>query len=254
MKVDLSVCVEMFWKDVPHQDRIRKAAELGFKWVEFWGWKNKDLDAMAAASKESGAKIGIFCFEAAKPLVDPYAGPALKEGLELSAAAARKLGVDKLIITTGNERKAESFETTRRSVVRNLKLLAPLLEDKGLTLCIEPLNPVVDHLGYWLTKMSDAADICLEVGSPSVKILMDVYHQQITEGNIIATIRQYASLIGHYHTAGVPGRHELAGGDLDYQSIFKAIAQTDYKGIVGLEFSPTLDPAVALRGALDLAK
>ncbi|OGV83670.1 MAG: hypothetical protein A3K19_25170 [Lentisphaerae bacterium RIFOXYB12_FULL_65_16] len=250
----LSACVEMFWNKEPVDARIRHAADVGFKYVEFWGWKNKDLDAIAKATKETGVRLATFCMEADKRLVEPDAAQALKDGLTQSIAAARKLNVDRLILTTGNERKAETYEITRRTVVRNLKAIAPILEKEKMTLVLEPLNPIVNHLGYWLTKMSEAADICYEVDSPYVKILMDIYHQQVTEGNVIANLRQYTSLIGHYHTAGVPGRHELAGGELDYRSIFKAIDETGYKHCVGLEFSPTMDVAAALKQALDLAK
>jgi len=252
--VNLSVCFEMFWRDLAPEARVEKAGALGFKNVEFWGWKNKNLDALAKASKASGAKIGIFCVEADGKLVEPNAATSLIAGLEKSVEAAKSLGVEKLIITTGNERKAESFECTRRTVVRNLKALVPVLEKSKVTLCIEPLNPIVNHLGYWLTKMSEAADLCYEVDSPYVKILMDIYHQQVTEGNIIANIRQYSSLIGHYHVAGCPGRNELVGGDLDYVSVFKEIDKTGYKGLVGLEFTPLGDIEAALKQTQDLAK
>ncbi|OGV49258.1 MAG: hypothetical protein A2X49_10095 [Lentisphaerae bacterium GWF2_52_8] len=251
--VNLSVCIEMFWRDLSPEQKIQKAAGLGFKHVEFWSWSNKNLDSLAKSAKKNKLSIGAFCFEAAKRLVEPNAEEALVKGLEDSIAAAKKLKVKSLIITTGNERKAESFEVTRRTVVRNLKALLPTLEKNGMTLCIEPLNPIVDHVGYWLNKMSDAADICYEIDSPNVKILMDIYHQQLTEGNIIANLRQYAPLIGHFHTAGAPGRHELAGGDLDYASIFRAIEDTGYKNLIGLEFSPLNDTAAALREAQELA-
>ncbi len=117
---------------------------------------------------------------------------------------------------------------------------------------LEPLNPIVDHLGHWLTTMSDAADIVYEVAHPQVKILMDIYHQQITEGNVISLIRQYAPVIGHYHCAGVPGRNELVGGELDYRAIFRAIDQTGYDGYVGLEFRAAGDTGEALAQALAL--
>lgn len=252
--VNLSVCIEMFWRGEPPEKRIRLAAELGFKHVEFWGWKNKDLTALGKAADQSGVRIGTFCLEADKQLVQPDVTSAIQTGLEQSIAAARKLSVDRLIITTGNERKAETFEITRRAVIRNLKAIVPILESHQIMICLEPLNPIVDHLGYWLTKMNEAADICYEVNSPWVKILMDIYHQQVTEGNIIANLRQYAPLIGHYHCAGVPGRHELVGGELDYRAIFKAITDTGYTGLVGLEFSPTIDTAEALKQALDLSR
>lgn len=252
--INLSVCIEMFWKGEPPEKRIQLAAALGFKRVEFWGWKNKDVAALEKAAAQNAVRVSTFCMEADKQLVQPDAAAAIQAGLERSIAAARTLNVDRLIVTTGNERKAETFEITRRTVIRNLKAMVPILESRQMMVCLEPLNPIVNHPGYWLTRMSEAADICYEVNSPCVKILMDIYHQQVTEGNIIATLRQYAPLIGHYHCAGTPGRHELIGGELDYRCIFKAIEDTRYTGSVGLEFSPTLDTAEALKQALDLAR
>ena len=117
---------------------------------------------------------------------------------------------------------------------------------------MEPLNPFVDHPGYWLTTMAQAADILDEVASPNLKILYDIYHQQMTEGKIIDNLRRYAPQIGHIHVAGAPGRTNLVGGDLDYRSVFAAIDAAGYAGYVGLEFRPTGDPDQALREAMSL--
>ena len=117
---------------------------------------------------------------------------------------------------------------------------------------LEPLNPFVDHAGYWLETMAQAMDILEEVDSPNLKILYDIYHQQITEGNIIANMQAYAPSIGHIHVAGVPGRVELVGGDLDYGAIFKAIDASGYDGYVGLELQPARGEEGALAEALSL--
>ncbi len=250
----LSVCIEMFWKDEAPDRKIARAAELGFGAIEFWGWQGKDLDSIADAASATGVEVATFCMATAQPLVSPGAAAALETGLRDSIAVAQKLGVDRLILTTGNERTKEPFEVTRSRVIRHLKQLVPILEDSGIMLVLEPLNTVVDHLGYWLSLMSDAADICEEVDSPHVKILMDLYHQQIQEGNLIHTLTEYAPWIGHYHCAGVPGRHELVGGELDYRTIFKAIDATGYDAHVGLEFRPLGDDAEALRQAMGLVE
>ena len=133
-----------------------------------------------------------------------------------------------------------------------MKKMAQAAEDHRVVLVLEPLNPIVDHPAYWLTKMSEAVDIIQEVASPSLKILDDLYHQQLTEGNLIANLTLYAPWIGHFHVAGVPGRHELVGGELDYRNIFAAISKSGYAGYVGLEFSPAGDDEAALKQALTL--
>jgi len=249
----LSACLEMFYTSLPFEERIARAAQLGLKFFEFWGWSSKDLESITQAAASSGIGPVICTAESDRRLVDPNAGQALEEGLLRSIDAARTLGIDRFIMVPGGERPRERFEVTRRTVVRNLRRLAPVLEREGITLNIEPLNPVVDHPALWLTRMSDAVDIAAEVASPRVKVLMDIYHQQVTEGNIIATILEYLPWIGHFHCAGVPGRHELVGGELDYGSIFRAIDEAGYDGYIGLEFSSERGDDEALREAMDLA-
>lgn len=247
--MELSVCIECFWRDVPHAERIRRIAALGYRWAEFWGWSGKDLAAIATACSATGVKIAGLCLESKRGLLDPLGRDELLAGLDRSLAAARTVGADTLIVTAGDIRPGESFETTRRTAVRNLRALAPGLEAAGITLVLEPLNDRVDHKGHWLTRMVDAADIAREVGSPRVKLLMDLYHQQVTEGDLIAHLTADADLIAHYHCAGVPGRHEPDACEVDYRQVMRAIAATGYARRVGLEFFPTVDDAQALTRA-----
>jgi len=249
----LSVCIETFFgKDVTPQDKIVHCKECGYDAVEFWGWGNKDIAALKATVQSNGMYVSTFGASSERPLVDPNARSALVEGLEKTAKVASELGVDRLIMTTGNQRRGERFDTTRHTVLRNLRALLPVLDKTGLMLVIEPLNPIANHPTYWLTTMPEAADLVYELDHPQVKLLMDIYHQQITEGNVIATIREYIECIGHFHCAGVPGRHELVGGELDYRAIFKAIDETGYDAHVGLEFHPAGDTMEALRQAREL--
>ncbi len=187
-------------------------------------------------------------------MVRPDNEKALVQGVSDSADVARSFGGNGVIVTTGNVVAGESYEITRRRVVRKLRKMAAVAADKGITLFLEPLNPFVDHAGYWLVTMAQASDIVAEVDSPALTILYDLYHQQISEGNLIANLQRYAGQIGHIHTAGVPGRHELLGGENDYAALFRAIDAIGYSGHVGLEFRPTLGEEVALTQALALAK
>ena len=127
---------------------------------------------------------------------------------------------------------------TRRTCVRKLQAMAAAAAEEQMTLVLEPLNPFVDHPGYWLTTMTQAADILEEVASPNLKILYDIYHQQMTEGKIIDNLRKYAAQIGHIHVAGAPGRTNLVGGDLDYRAVFGAIDAAGYgEATSGLSFA-----------------
>ncbi len=123
-------------------------------------------------------------------------------------------------------------------MVIRLKTLLAVAGEANLTIVREPLNSLVDHPGCWLTRIADAVAILDDVGFERLKLLYDIYHQQITEGNVRQTILENGSWIGHFHAAGVPGRGPLVGGELDYRSIFSRIERGGYKGFVGLEYLP----------------
>lgn len=235
----LSICIEMFWLDTPFEKRIALARQAGYKAFEFWNWSNKNLEQIRAAQSETGLAVAGFVCEPGFSLALPHlSDDEHVKGAEASAKAAKSLNCSTLIITTGNVVAGETYEMTRRRVVRKLRRVAAVAADQGVTVVLEPLNPFVDHPGYLLTTMAQAMDVIAEVDSPHLKILYDIYHQQLTEGNIIANLKQYAPWIGHIHVAGAPGRAELVGGDLDYRAIFKAIDEVGYDGYVGLELRP----------------
>ncbi|MFO7916827.1 MAG: TIM barrel protein [Anaerolineae bacterium] len=248
----LSVCIEMFWREQPYEERIARVAGLGFPAFEFWGWKNKEIDKIERAIEKYDIPLVALSLEPASSLIKRNLEAKLVKGMEETASVANSLGCQTIIATVGDTYDDETYEISRRRIVRNLSTLAPVAEAYDLTLVIEPLNTLVDHHGYWLTTMAQAADMVQKIQSPAVKILMDLYHQQIMEGNIINNLRTYIDHIGHFHSAGVPGRHELVGGEQDYKAIFEAIDATAYKGYVGLEYSPTLDTETSLKQALQL--
>jgi len=250
--VKLSVCIEMYWRDLPFEERIRRVHALGYGAFEFWGWKGKDLDAIRSAKDETGLELAALSVEPGFCVVDPGDPSDLIAGVSESVQVARSFACSRLIVTTGDVLPNETYETTRRLVVRRLRTMASVAADGGATLVLEPLNPLVDHHGYWLTTLPQAVDIVQEVDSPGLRILDDLYHQQITEGNLISNLTKYIKWIGHFHTAGVPGRHELVGGELDYRALFDAIDATGYHGFVGLEFTPTTTAEAALQQALSL--
>ncbi len=252
--VRLSVCVEMYWPELPYVKRVAQVAQAGIGAVEFWNYSDKDLPSIQAAAQAGGLEIAAFVCEPGFALTGPTPLATHVEGVQRAAEVARRLGVSTLIVTAGNEVPGETWEITRRRVLRKLRAMAEVAGQEGVTLCLEPLNVHDDHPGYWLTTMAQAADLVEEVRLDSLKILYDIYHQQITEGSIIANLRKYAPLIGHIHTAGAPGRGNLVGGDLDYRTIFGAIEAVGYRGYVGLEFRPTGATANALAEAVLLAQ
>jgi hydroxypyruvate isomerase len=250
--VRLSVCIEMYWPELPFAQRVERVAAASLRAYEFWNYSDKDLPALQAAARKHGVALAGCVCEPGFALTGPTPLAAHVAGVAQAAGVGRQLGTSTFIVTAGNVVAGESYEMTRRRVLRKLKAMAAAAQQEGITLCLEPLNVHDDHPGYWLTTMAQAADLVEEVDLPSLKILYDIYHQQITEGSILANLRKYAPHIGHIHVAGAPGRGNLVGGDLDYRTIFAAIDDAGYAGYVGLEFRPTGNTEAALAEAVEL--
>ena len=124
-------------------------------------------------------------------------------------------------------------------------------QDSGIVLAIEPLNTLLNHKGYYLARSDEGFEIVREVDSPCVKLLFDIYHQQVTEGSIIRNLTQNITDVAHIHIAGNPGRHEpYENSELDYPTVLKAVKAAGYKGYVGLEYLPLRDPDESLKAML----
>jgi hydroxypyruvate isomerase len=172
----------------------------------------------------------------------------LRENIEF--AAAEKL--PNVICFSGN-RAGMSDEEGLENCVIGLKRVVGFAEKKGVTICLELLNSKVDHKDYMADHTAWGVEVVKKVGSPRLKLLYDIYHMQIMEGDVIRTIRENKDYIGHYHTGGVPGRNEIdEGQELYYPAIIKAILDTGYTGYLGQEFVPLRDPLTSLAEAYRL--
>ncbi|WNR45688.1 hydroxypyruvate isomerase family protein [Paenibacillus roseipurpureus] len=245
----LSVCVDAVYNRRDFKESVQELRAIGYQAIEFWSWWNKDIDAVADAVEEAGVTVVTFCTKFVS-LVDPEQRTTYMEGLSESIMIAKRLNCHQLISQVGQELAGVSREEQTQSLIEGLRACVPLLEKEGITLLIEPLNTHVDHGGYFLASSEEAFRIIREVASPNVKVLYDVYHQQITEGNLIAAIRDNIQWIGHFHAAGCPGRHELNEGELNYEAIFQAIRETGYTGYMGLEYFPRAEPQVGLQSLI----
>jgi hydroxypyruvate isomerase len=164
-----------------------------------------------------------------------------------------KAGYKNLILFSGNKRGMDA-ETGLKNCVSGLKQILSLAEKSGVTLQIEVFNSKVDHKDYMADNTPWTIELCKRLDSPNFKILYDIYHMQISEGDIIHTIQEHHQWFGHYHTAGVPGRNEINDTqELYYPAIMRAIAATGFKGYVAQEFIPTAkDPLGSLAEAVGL--
>ncbi len=169
------------------------------------------------------------------------------EWVEMAAPKVAQLGCQNIICFSGN-RQGQSNEEGIRNCAIGLKRLMPIAERHKVTLVMELLNSKVDHADYQCDHTAWGVDLCKAVGSDRFKLLYDIYHMQIMEGDVIATIKKSAPYIAHYHTGGVPGRHEIdETQELFYPAIMRAIAETGYKGFVAQEFIPKRDPLTSLK-------
>jgi hydroxypyruvate isomerase len=205
------------------------------------------IDLLAPKDWPTVQKNGItcsMCYTAGKiSLTEGWNNPANHEWLIKDFTEAiplvAKAGYKNLICFSGN-RKGMDDTTGMANCVTGLKQIIGLAEQHGVIIQMELFNSKVDHKDYMCDKSAWGVELCRKLGSPNFKLLYDIYHMQINEGDVIRTIRDHHQYFGHYHTAGVPGRHEIdESQELYYPAIMKAILATGYKGYVAQEFIPT---------------
>jgi hydroxypyruvate isomerase len=247
-----SLCIEPVMPELDFYDRIPAAAQLGYDAVEFWALEGRDLGRVARLAQKNGQQLAAFCLQDA--WAAPLNGPAgvVAANIAASATLAKDAGCRTLIALSGNASGPAGAQ--KRAIIENLKRAADVLVKTGVTLVVEALNTAVDHRGYFLAGSKMGFDIIRQVGCENVRLLYDIYHMQIMEGNLIQTVTTNLPSIGHFHSAGVPGRHEHFLGELDYRQIVKAIDNTRYDGYIGLEYWPTYDHRRSLGDVLAYLK
>lgn len=177
---------------------------------------------------------------------------AIEAAFRQNIPLAAKAGVPNVITFSGN-RNGMSDEEGARNTVLGLNRLKKIAEDHGVTICMELLNSKVNHKDYMCDHTAWGANVMQQVDSTHVKLLYDIYHMQIMEGDLIRTIQQNIQWIGHFHTGGVPGRHELDDTqEVQWDGVMRGILATGFNGYVAHEFIPTRDPFTSLRQAADL--
>ena len=240
------------FKPMPVEELAGHAARMGIKSVELVGpeyWPAlKKLGLICAITPSHGFAKGFAHKEQHAECLE-----MLRKRIDDSAEAGFPS-----VITFSGFRRGISDEEGMTNMVEGLKQIAGHAEKKKVNLCLEMLNSRVNiemkgHPDYFCDKIEMAAEVCKRVGSERMKILFDIYHVQIMEGDLIARIKEFHPYIGHYHTAGVPGRGELDDTqEINYPAVMKTIVDTGYKGYVGQEFIPTRDAVASLNEAVKL--
>ncbi|MFC4302193.1 TIM barrel protein [Cohnella boryungensis] len=241
-----SLCIGAYpGKDVVYH--LEKVKEHGFHGLEYYAWwQLEDLRKIAGEQERIGVGLSATCTKFIS-LVDEAQREAYLEGIRETIEACKILGVRSVISQTGNELDCVPRDVQRQTMVETLKRCAPLFEEADIVLEIEPLNGLVNHKGHFLQRSDESVGVIDQVGSPNVKLVFDVYHQQITEGNVIRNATGYRDRINHYHIADNPGRNQPGTGELNYVNILRAIKETGFSGFVGLECGFTIDTDEAIR-------
>lgn len=221
-------------------DRIRAAAQLGFSHFEFWPWRNKDEDSMLRAIEETGISPVQFTAWGFSPgLNDPAHHDAFVEEIEASCLFAKRIGAPMMTVVGGNDRADVSQEEMHAQIIAGLKRAAPIAEEHGIMLILEPMNIRRDHPGHCLYGSPDAVRICREVDSEMVKINWDLYHMQITEGDLCGRLREGWDQVGYLQLADHPGRNEPGTGEVNYARVLKEAWDLGYRKPIGVECYPS---------------
>lgn len=171
----------------------------------------------------------------------------MEEGIDI----ARRTGFKMALVVPGRYDERLHPDLQRSNVIDNLRYCAELTEPEGMTLVLEPLNTLRDHPGLWLTEMPQAYQVCKAVDSPAVKIVDDIYHQQITEGNLIPNIEACWDQIAAFHVGDNPGRNEPTTGEINYRNVFKYLLSRDYNGVICMEHGRSIKGPVGVKRVIE---
>lgn len=264
---NISVCAECFFTDLPFEERVSKIADIGYKHIEFWHpegtFNGNDIDFSqfknTSVLNEVAVKAGIAYNDFAFGAWDGSIGGSVTNSadhekwlqqVQNMLDFANSIKCPKGIILSGLAQDYLTEDQMNKNVKVAFSKAAQMAEKAGITLVIEPLNSLVDHGGYYLDKTAKVVKIIRQINSPNLKLLYDVYHMQIMQGNILDFIEKNIDIIGHFHSAGVPGRAELFETEINYPVIIQKIDELAYDGCFGLEYFPKLDDTESLKKML----
>jgi hydroxypyruvate isomerase len=237
------------YEKIPLNELCEKGAAMGLKAIDLLNEDEWDVPRryglVCSMGYAGGGEI-----QSGMNRVENHA--KIEEAFRKSIPRAAKLGVANVITFSGN-RGGMSDEEGAKNTIAGLNRVKKIAEDNGVTICMELLNSRVDHRDYMCDHTAWGVRVMEAVSSPRVKLLYDIYHMQIIEGDLIRTITENIEWLGHFHTGGVPGRHELDNSqEVNWVGVMRAIAATKYTGYVAHEFIPTREPLGSLQEAVEL--
>ena len=235
--MEFSLCIDSIYPKENLKGKLERIKQAGFKFIEFWDWRDKDFDLIMNSGLEvsnfSGNRISYLTLDDKERVIEE-----IKDSLEI----ARKLECKQIMLLSDVLKSDGSVEASPKNreekllrLYENLKELVKIAEKEKVLLVIEPLNTIKDHKNYFLDNFQTTLELVKSINSEHLKILYDIYHMQIMEGNILETLQKYHQFIGYIHVANVPYRCEPWIGELDFKFILKELSKV-YSGFVGFEF------------------
>ncbi len=250
-----SVMLWTLYPKLPFEERLEKVAEAGYHAVElvneYEKWSPDDFRRASAKLRSLqivvDAMAGVWSGIANPQTIDKFLAD-----LTRFAPIAEQLQCPAIIVLSGNRVEGVSHEAHHQACIESLKRAAEIADKRSLTLLLENIDPE-ENPKYYLTSVAEGFEIIRQVDHPRVKFLYDFYHEQISEGNLIEKLEKNIAQAGLFHIADVPGRHEPGSGEINYLSIYRKLAQLNYRGYVAMEFEPAGDPVTSLRAAREEA-
>lgn len=257
----LSVMLWTVFTNLPFEQRLEKIAEAGYHNVELVGeydsWTEADFTRANAKRKQLG--INFDCTAGLKHGISvPADRQPLLDELRRTLPIMEKIDCPSIILLSGNTIAGTPREVQHQCCIETLKAAADLVQGKSIhgepvRLLLETIDPE-ENPRYFLTKVAEALEVVQSVEHPQVRLLYDIYHEQIAAGNLIEKLEKSLPYLGLVHVADVPGRHEPGTGEINYQNIFRKLAELNYTGMVAMEFHPSGDPVMQLRAAGEMAR
>jgi len=243
-----SLCLESVLESMEFYDRIKVAADCGADAIELWDPSVYDTKKIAQIAARHNLPVAVCGLKESWTYRLNSQYSVVENNIKESIQYGKDIGCDTFIGLSGEmECKVDSQKSI---LIENLKRIADFCEKEEVIVIIEPLNSLYDHKGYYLDSSYVGFEIAKAVNSPAIKVLFDCYHMQIMEGNLINNIRNNIDFIGHFHSAGVPGRNELHHGETNYPFVIRAIEETNYDRYFGFEYWPTYEDAKSIKDVL----
>lgn len=238
----ISCCIDMMFSGFDFYDRIGEVKKYGIDTIEFWKWTNKDVDKVKRLLDGNKMNLSIFnidstdealSYDLSRGILNSGRADEFLSALSESIPVYKKLNASAMIVLIG-----ENAPYCEENVLKCLNAAKPICEKENVTLIIEPLNDI-DRQGYSMPYAKPVFKLLKKVNSPNIKMLYDIYHQNMMGDFSMEDIRENTDLIGHFHVADAPGRHEPGTGNVDYIKILKEISDLPYDGYIGLEYRAT---------------